>query len=91
MSKWSNGNIGPCKKHIVTRRFLNINLDVEIQNEEVKKNGQNHLARLISRAGLDCRVGDNRGVCGDGRARHYAVATPLAQCERRADSTPGKY
>ena len=41
MSKWSNGNIGPLKKHNFTRGFLNINQDVEIQFEEANKSNSN--------------------------------------------------
>ena len=41
MSKWSNGNIGPLKKHNFTRGYLNINQDVEIQFEEANKSNSN--------------------------------------------------
>ena len=51
MSKWSNGNIGPCMKNISTRRFLNINLDTEIEFAEVKKRNYN----LISKSGFILR------------------------------------
>ena len=61
MSKWSDADIGLCNKHIFTRRFLNINLDVEIKFEEVNKTNSN----LISTQKTNQTEEDTSSMCDE--------------------------